>query len=174
MISINIKLYSPGFARAKISTASFPFHAQRTSMFSFSNINCAISIFNSLSSTRSALFPFSETFSTDDSGIIDSLSEEIWNGNVITNEVPSSTLLVKQICPPISFTNWLTIVIPRPVPIFAFCSSLFSCVKGSNKCSWNSSLIPIPLSVQVNSNTAVRSSELISWQPTIILPPTWL
>ena len=134
MISINIRSYSPGFDLAKISTASFPFHAQLTFMFSFSNMNCAISMFNSLSSTRSTLLPFSETFSPDDSGIFNSISATMRNGSVITNEVPSSTLLVKQICPPIIVTNWLTIVIPRPVPILTFCSSLFSCVKGSNRC----------------------------------------
>ena len=165
IISIRITSISPGLLFLNISTASCPFHALVTTAPSFRNINSAISIFNSLSSTRRICNPFKDF--SDISFCFSRLSarRSILNGTLIKNIVPAPSLLLKVMVPPIFSTSFLLIGIPSPVPAYFVRLPVCSCAKGSKMCFWNASFIPIPVSLQANSIVVISGcSDRISLQ----------
>ena len=148
---------SSGLLFSNISTAFWPFHAFVTSAPSFRSINSAISMFSSLSSTRRICSP-----SIDFSGIsfctlCSSTSGSILNGTRITKVVPAPSLHSKEMVPPIFSTSFFVIGIPSPVPANFVRLPVCSCEKGSKICFWNASVIPIPVSRQVNSIVVISS-----------------
>ena len=134
-----------------MSTASCPFHVLVTATPSFRSINSAISIFSSLSSARRTCSPFMDFSDISFCSSRLSASRSILNGILITNVVPALSSLSKAIVPPIFSTSFFVIGIPRPVPANLVRLPVCSCANGSKICFWNASVIPIPVSRQVNS-----------------------
>ena len=125
--------------------------------------NSAISMFNSLSSTSRMFNPLMDAVTSSCFSSSLATSSFILNGIVITKVVPTPCSLVKVIVPPIFSTRLFVIGIPRPVPPNLDAPPFCSCANGSNRCFWNSSLIPIPVSWHLNSKVTILScSEEIS------------
>ena len=163
MTSIKIKsnVFSGSFWKS--SSASFPFFAEIIWKPSSSKKKWAISIFTSLSSTNMAVWPLKLIFSGMTSSLFSGCGcGSILKGIVTTKIVPSPSLLFNWIVPCINSAISLTMDKPRPVPLNVVVLSLPSRQNGSKACLWNSSLIPRPLSWQINSYTQLSPS------------PTWL
>ena len=68
-------------------------------------------------------------------------------GTVTVKVDPSPSLLSTSIVPPIRSTSFFTIPIPMPMPSIWVIVEVRSLSNASKICFWNSSVIPIPLSV---------------------------
>ena len=138
-----------------MSTASCPFHALVTTVPSFRSTNSAISIFSSLSSVRRTWSPWIDVSVFSSVSVLSFLSVSIRNGIRITNVVPVPSLLSKEMVPPIFSTSFFVIGIPSPVPANFVRLPACSCANGSKMRFWNASVIPIPVSLQTNSNVVI-------------------
>ena len=108
--------YPVGKARNS-STASRPSRASVTSAPALCSMNSAISMFRSLSSASSTRMPrsapaMSGAVSCRGRAALSSMRK----GRVMRNVVPSPTLLVNVMLPPILSTSALAMGIPSPVP----------------------------------------------------------
>ena len=168
MISIRIKSNSFTSLFSNKSITSWPSFAHTTWIPLRSNIYSTISIFKSLSSATSThkpsndicwllLFLFSIGFPN---------LKGIW----IETKVPIPFSLSNWIFPCICSTSFLAIGKPRPVPWYVDLLELSSCANKSKACWIKSWLIPIPLSLHLNSKSDVESSKHFSFIHTWISP----
>ena len=74
---------------------------------------------------------------------------------VLQNEGAVPSLLSKEMVPPIFSTSFFVIGIPSPVPANFVRLPACSCANGSKMRFWNASVIPIPVSLQTNSNVVI-------------------
>ena len=136
------------------------------------SISDAISLFISLSSARSTLFPSSEISESFSSFFSITLFSKRLKVRDTVTVVPLPCSLSISIFPPIASTSLLVIVIPSPVPETPLRVALRSLEKELNTYGRNSFDIPIPLSLTTNVKSERSPSPFISsWTLRVTFPP---
>ena len=116
IISIRMTSKAPGAAARKVSRASRPFQASVMTAPSCSRRKRAISMFISLSSTRRMRTPRRAFFSGTSAGPSAAGAPATRKGRMTVKQVPSPSLLVKVMVPPMRSTSSRVMASPRPVP----------------------------------------------------------
>ena len=90
----------------------------------------------------------------------------------MTNSVPWPKTLCTVIVPPISFVSFWIMVRPIPQPSTPLFVESCSRSKSSNTCFWNSSLIPIPVSLtQIRHGSVSFTISPFCQIPNVTMPP---